>query len=379
MDQAFSLSDQAKVSIITCGPGKQIYSVFGHSAIRISDDASRTDIVYNYGVFNFNTPNFIIEFLKGNLMYKLKKSPFDSFKKNYIHYNRSVYEQVLNLTPGQVNELSDLLEDNAKPENKFYVYDFYSANCSSKIVDKLTTLLGDHLIYSPHTVKKTTFRQSLHQICANHPWLLLGFDFLEGRKADQTPSSLKEIMNLPDILFDELKNCYVRLDAKSMVPLVTQYTTIYQSTASDSTDKLTPKMVFWILFVIALYITFTRASTYARFFDGFVFTSLGIIGLLTFVLWSFSNHDGFSFHVSAIWINPLHFVVACYILFNPKHSLIKKYFFNYNIIFLGMLFYRFLYPEEFNPHIFPLMLTIFIRSLDNSGKANFQFNLFRRN
>ena len=377
LNNAFCLSDQTEVSVLTCGAGKELHSSFGHSAIRIHDPATKLDVVYNYGIFNFKTPNFVLKFLRGKLEYKLKKGTFKKFKEYYRSHNRSVYEQVLNLEYSQINLLHAALEENVKPENRFYIYDFYNANCSTKIIDQLSAALGDNLQYISPSVKASTFRQSIQQICINRPWLSLGLDFLQGRNVDKVPYDLTEKTNLPIKLFDELKNCYIKIDKNSKVPLVGKYITVHESNFIDIPKQLSPKIFFWILFIIACYITFSNALSLARLFDWLLFMSLGLIGLMTIFTWSISSHLGFSFHVNAIWINPLHLIVAFYILFNPGHVLIKKYFLNYNIVFFGMLVYILLYSEEFHTHILPLFLTVLLRSLGRSGKANFKFSLFR--
>ncbi len=374
---SFSLSDQAQISILSCGAGEKAYSSFGHSGIRVYDPIKKIDYVYNYGIFNFKTSYFIAKFLGGSLDYRLKKTNGSDFIFYYRQKKRTIYEQVLNLDSKQINDLYLALEENAKPENQYYRYDFYNANCTTKIVDQLESLLANELVYQPQSHQKNTFRQSIHQVCSDKPWFAFGLDIIIGRTGDKLPSTLVEHMNLPPKFFDELKNCYIVQDKHTMVPFVSKYITHYQATATDYANAFHPKTVLWALFILALYITFSNAIGLARLFDWLLFTSLGLAGVLSGLIWLFSGHTAFDLHVNLLWINPLHLIIGFYILLNPSHQLIKKYFFNYNLLFFGMLVYIFFSPTEFNPNIMPLFLTALMRSLGRSGKANFKFSLFR--
>ncbi len=136
------LSDQARVSVITCGPGDQIYSVFGHTALRIVDPMHRIDRVYNYGTFDFNTPNFYLKFARGDLAYFLSVTSFDQFVYAYQLENRSLSEQVLRLNGAQVQALYNRVEANLRPDQMYYRYQFFADNCTTRIYDLLAQSLG---------------------------------------------------------------------------------------------------------------------------------------------------------------------------------------------------------------------------------------------
>ena len=138
--QPSTLSEEAEISIITIGPGKNLYDKFGHSAFRVKDEANGIDWAYNYGTYDFNTPNFYTKFAQGKLNYNLSVSYFEPFFENYIAENRWVKEQVLNLTVEEKNALFQFLENNAKPENRGYLYDFFFDNCATKIRDVLVSV-----------------------------------------------------------------------------------------------------------------------------------------------------------------------------------------------------------------------------------------------
>ena len=130
-----NLSDRSVVSLLTCSPGTELYSIFGHCAIRIHDPVNEIDKIYNYGTFDFDSPNFYMEFIKGKLFYFLSVSNFTFFKTTYIRMNRSIYEQVVDLSMDQRQSLYQYLENNHLPENRYYLYDFFFDNCATRIRD----------------------------------------------------------------------------------------------------------------------------------------------------------------------------------------------------------------------------------------------------
>ena len=145
--QVTTLSEAAEISIITIGPGKNLYDKFGHSAFRVKDEANGIDWAYNYGTYDFNTPNFYTKFAQGKLNYNLSVAYFEAFYQNYVQENRWVKEQVLNLSSTEKNELFQYLQNNATPENRGYLYDFFFDNCATRIRDVLKAVLGEELQY----------------------------------------------------------------------------------------------------------------------------------------------------------------------------------------------------------------------------------------
>ena len=198
-----SLLSSTSISLITCDPGDEIYSLFGHSAIRIKNTSQNYDVVYNYGTFDFRTPNFTVKFMRGKLPYRLVVSTFDNFLMEYHHFKRGVREQNLQITNDQKKEIIRFLENNAKPENAEYKYDFFFDNCSSRIRDVFENNLGQPLTYS--SKEDVTFRDLLHQYLIGWPWTKLGIDMIIGSKADVKASASQQ-MFLPDKLHDILGN-----------------------------------------------------------------------------------------------------------------------------------------------------------------------------
>ena len=175
--QEVQLSPKAELSVITCGPGtEELYASFGHSAFRVQDIPNKIDRIYNYGTFNFNTPNFYTKFVQGKLLYQLSAYDFGRFLQGYHLENRWVKGQVLDLTPNEVQQVYDYLENNALPQNRDYKYDFFYDNCSTKLYEVLETVLGDRLIFDNNFASNGyTQRELISQYTISQPWRDLRF------------------------------------------------------------------------------------------------------------------------------------------------------------------------------------------------------------
>ena len=184
--QFVPLSKSAEISILTVGPGAELYDKFGHSAFRIQDPETGQDVVFNYGVYDFETPNFYTKFAQGKLLYQLGVSYYEPFFESYVAQNRWIKQQTLNLTLSEKQAVSDFLWNNAKPENKKYKYDFFFDNCATKIRDVLWEVLGNKLEFKEnHIQEKFTFRQLIQQNLKANTWGSLGIDIALGAVIDR--------------------------------------------------------------------------------------------------------------------------------------------------------------------------------------------------
>lgn len=180
--QNLTLSNEAKVSILTCGTGPESYAMYGHTGIRIQDKSSGVDVVYNYGAFDFSTPNFIGKFVKGDLQYFVTNGSFADFYYNYQVENREIIEQELALNPTQVNQLFQQLNTSVYSDARFYTYKFIDRNCTTMVADKINTTLGKEYI------KATDINQSYREILYPYMtdfYMKLGIQLIFGAKVDQ--------------------------------------------------------------------------------------------------------------------------------------------------------------------------------------------------
>jgi hypothetical protein len=185
--QNISLSEQAKVSILTCGTGPESYAMYGHTAIRIQDVALGLDVVYNYGAFDFSTPNFIGRFVKGDLQYFITNESYIDFYYNYQAENREIIEQELALTPVQISQLFEQLNASLYSEARFYNYKFIDRNCTTMVVDQINNALGREYIKA--TTSNQSYRELLYPYMSNF-YMKLGIQIIFGTKVDEPATRL---------------------------------------------------------------------------------------------------------------------------------------------------------------------------------------------
>jgi len=235
----FRPSDQLQMSVITCGPSQEeLYTAFGHSAIRVLDKANNFDAVFNYGVFDFKQPNFYLNFARGFLYYKLGVYDYQAFKANYIYDNRYVHEQVLNLTSEQKLKLFNYLLVNARPENQTYLYDYFYNNCATKIRDVVVDALGKDVVAFDGSYVKTnyTIRDLTDIYLAEQPWGDLGIDICLGLPMDKKASPY-EYMFLPDYIESGFDHATIVTDGKTL-PLVSSKNIVYEMRAEERQSGL---------------------------------------------------------------------------------------------------------------------------------------------
>jgi hypothetical protein len=197
--QAQGLSEEALISLLTCTPGEELYARYGHTAIRVTDEANDLDLVFNYGIFDFNTDHFYWKFVRGETWYELGVSPYWWFMREYEEEHRPVYEQVLNLTPSQRNEIWQALVLNYEPENRQYLYNFVFDNCATRPYQLIINVLGDSIVsdYDGYTCQ--TYRDFISHYTGQHTWANAGINLLFGPKADKPMTNTQRLF-LPEEL-----------------------------------------------------------------------------------------------------------------------------------------------------------------------------------
>jgi hypothetical protein len=326
------LSPQARISVLTCGPGTELYSTFGHSAFRVWDPAYNIDWVYNYGTFDFNTPNFYMKFAQGKLNYALSKEAFTSFLYTYQIEQRWVREQRLDLTPSQGQALFNYLEHNAMPENRYYRYDFLFENCATKIPDVLLTVFGDSIQFSGYpTLGQATFRQLIGENLSANSWSSFGINLALGAVIDRN-ATLFEHTFLPKFVLKQLEHSEINstalvsdsrviLDLPEMEPQVHFWTS--------------PLLWFSAVLLISLALTFRqrKKAISNRFWDIFLLSLTGIAGVVIFFLWFLTDHSATAWNFNILWANPLNLYAAIQI-YRKKQIRFLKYYLFFSLILL---------------------------------------------
>ena len=307
--QPTQLSPLSQVSVLTCGTGDQLYSSFGHSSFRIQDPTQGIDVVYNYGTFDFDTPNFYLKFASGKLLYSLSRERFENFLYTYQLENRWVKEQILDLSVAHKNDLFKFLENNYKPENRDYKYDFIYENCSTKIPEVLEKVLGESLTFqSDHLDNESSFRQLVQDYLSWNTWASFGIDLAFGAVMDRKANP-QEYMFLPDFVLSQLSNS--ALDGK---PLVQRERTILDLNNGHAGSIFTTSPLFWFLlfFIFTLTITYIdfRNQTRSRWLDFCLFILSGSTGLFIIFLWFFTDHTATANNLNIAWAFPVNLYVA---------------------------------------------------------------------
>lgn len=370
-----ALSEKAWISLITGEPGDALYESFGHSAIRVYDPENGIDLVYNYGTFNFNAPGFYPKFLMGKLNYFLSVYEFKKMVYAYKFYNQSLYEQIINLNYNEKVAVYNFLNNNYLPENRYYLYEFFFDNCSSRIRDVFEEILGSNLHFNEEYIKDhKTFRQLLDEFLIEAKWGDFGIDLIIGRPADVKASS-REYMFLPYKLFDAFEYASIERN-KSEVPMVLYTNVIHQSVRipGDEGLRISPALLFWTLFIIILLLSvFINARKKVfRYIDVALFSATGLAGLLIFFLWFATDHISTKENINILWTFPIHLLMPYLILKNKRPSWVKNYLQFWMIFLILFLAAWKILPQQLNLANIPIILTLIIRFYFNSRNNNIE-------
>ncbi len=358
------LSPYAEISIITCAPGNELYSTFGHSAIRVKDPVLRIDKVYNYGTFNFETPGFYTKFIRGKLDYMLSVSPYRYFVMSYTHEKRSVKEQILNLSYPQKVKIYQALKINALPENMYYRYDFLKDNCSTRVLKIMSDALKDSLIL-PEKISnnKESFREMLMPYLNGKNWERFGINLALGRPVDKNVS-VKDASFLPDYLKKIIDNSKIQTD-NGIQDFVKQEKVLYAPLKETKSESLayTPERIFWILLILILGITIfeTKRNKNYLILDKTLFFIVGFIGLNVLFLWFATDHSSVVNNQNIIWASPL-FFIAAFLLHKKNKKYIRLFFSFYAIIIFSALITDLFFVNLFDVASTPLLLILIVRS-----------------
>ena len=332
-----------QISILTCAPGEDVYTAWGHTAIRIIDSAKQTDVVYNFGTFDFNTPNFLVEFVKGNLNYFLSADNFQNFILEYQYYGRSIKEQVLILTDAEKINWQNALLKNLEGNNRYYLYNFITDNCTTRVKDGFYQFASMQV--PPSTIKsyRTHVVEAPYQ--QGIPWIGLGIDVLLGAVSDKAPSAIQAGF-LPDLLFDQL----------AAQPSHIASTQNYDFTKTTPTKPTDP--IYYIIGLMLVYLFVGKwnarwAVMTAKFLDIILLFIFGLGGLLLVYMSLFSKHTACHYNFNIDWIHPLYFIaLICYFMKPIWASYLGRVFF---IATIGLIAVSYWLPQSFSSSVYLLM------------------------
>jgi hypothetical protein len=350
------------VSLITCGVGDELYACFGHSAVRIINTHTGNDLVYNFGMFDFNDPNFYSKYIKGNLMYYGSKGQFQEFMYTYQMEDRAVQEQVLNLNNEQAIMLEAALEDAILDKNKYFHYDFLYKNCSTKLRDLFANTFKSDFQYQQVIPEDScTFIQTLDYYLRNKHWERFGIDLLLSSEVNKKMNTFHS-MFLPTGLHNGF--------AKALInghPLVKTDTFILEKKSPLKAPINMPLILLSCIGVLFIGLSFWyKADHFMHKFDIVFFTLLGLLGLLFLFMWLGTNHLQTMHNLNILWALPTHITFYAWIKSKwHKHYIIFSLF--ASILSLILLLP---YLQHTAIEIFPIIILVIIRwykYLSNQG------------
>lgn len=358
------LSSNTTVSVLSCGPGDDLYSKFGHSAIRIKDFEQNIDVVYNYGVFDFDAPNFYLNFAKGKLDYMLARHRTNSFVNAYRQEGRWIHEQVIQFTDAEKQKLFSLLEENAKPENRTYSYDFFYNNCATKIIDVLSEATNNRIEYNEDFIENNvSFRALINNEIGTNSWGSFGINLALGSVIDVEASDFEHRF-LPKYVEKQLDNSQY----KDRALVVKQIPLLEEAPNKDQTSNFISTPLFWglILLIFSLGASYYqwKYKSYPKAWDAILFSLSGALGLFLLALWFLTDHTATANNYNILWALPFNVLLACEILRGFKHPKTSKYL---TLLSIGgiLLFIvvKILEVQDFNPIIYLLAFSLAIRSI----------------
>ena len=300
----FDPMDSVEVSLLTCSPHEEIYSLYGHAALRWH--SGDEDLVFNWGMFSFSKPYFALRFVFGLTDYELAAYPFDRFWPYYQQWGSSITEQVLNLTNDEKRNLQRALAENLRPENRVYRYNFFYNNCSTKPRDVVEQSIIGKVVYQEHEDFEPTFREMVRECNRNHSWSKFGNDMLLGVKAD-LKTTREEQEFLPYNLMCDFARAQIYKDG-TYRPLVKEQRLLVPPGVQQIERSLMPGPVFMacLLLLISLGIAFYewRKKKICKWWDVLLMTVQGLVGIVLTVM-IFSQHPTTSLNLNLLLFNPL--------------------------------------------------------------------------
>jgi len=362
--QYVSLSEKAEISILTIGPGDNLYDKFGHSAFRVNDPENDIDYAFNYGVYDFDTPNFYTKFAQGKLLYKLAVSEFEPFLNSYKAQDRWVEEQVLDLSYSEKQGVFNFLQDNAKPENKYYKYDFLYDNCATRIRDVLVSVLGDKLKYNANLAEEGyTFRELIQKNVHYNSWGSLGMDVAIGAVVDRKASSW-EYQFLPEYVYKANEGATIAT-ASGTTALVKTTKKLYDTEERPESGNffVSPLFIFGILGLLLVFVTYKNYKNQqrSRYLDMLIFLVTGLIGVILLLLWFATDHSTTANNYNLLWAFPFSLLFFTLISRQTPKRWLQRYTFFLILLLVLLGFHWISGVQRFAVGLLPLLLGLAVR------------------
>ena len=371
--------ESTEISVLTCDPGNEIYSLFGHSALRIKNPINGQDLVVNWGLFEFSESQFQFgyDFAKGRLKYYMGIQLMSNFITEYRRSKRGIREQVLNLSNQEKYQIIQLLEENYKPENRKYKYEFFYDNCSSRLRDVIKKVFGENInFYQSPKSNKFTFRETIHLYLESFPWLKLGIDLVLGKKIDKLVSN-ENLMFLP-LNVEEIFDKSLVENNGSIKNLVKSKNTLIES--FENKNKLNNIGFYsWILLAITLSLIVFKLDKALRVWSSLNLFIIGLLGIVLVFMWIGTDHNATKMNFNLLWASPFHFILIFCLIKESWNNFTYWYLILSLILIFTTILFWFTLTQEFNSFVKPIILELVIIYYYYFKKCGFQINLGKTN
>ena len=371
--------ESTEISVLTCDPGNEIYSLFGHSALRIKNPINGQDLVVNWGLFEFSESQFQFgyDFAKGRLKYYMGIQLMSNFITEYRRSKRGIREQVLNLSNQEKYQIIQLLEENYKPENRKYKYEFFYDNCSSRLRDIIKKVFGENInFYQSPKSNKFTFRETIHLYLESFPWLKLGIDLVLGKKIDKLVSN-ENLMFLP-LNVEEIFDKSLVENNESIKNLVKSKNTLIES--FENKNKLNNIGFYsWILLAITLLLIVFKLDKALEVWSSLNLFIIGLLGIVLVFMWIGTDHNATKMNFNLLWASPFHFILIFCLIKESWNNFTYWYLLLSLILIFTTILFWFTLTQEFNSFVKPIILELVIIYYYYFKKCGFQINLGKTN
>jgi hypothetical protein len=367
------LNDSATVSLLTASPWNgAIYALFGHTAIRVRDDSTGIDEVYNYGFFDSSQPGFIYNFVRGRTDYILGVTSFADFIYEYRAKGQQVVEQQLNLSPAEKQKLYDALYENALPENRKYRYNYFYDNCATRPRDMVEQYSNGEIHYPP-TDAAQSYRDLVHESLVSYPWYSFGIDLLIGSEADRI-LHVREKMFMPSYLMDSFAKATIYKEDSLTVPLVSHSELLLSQDLKRNGVReqglFTPLLMAFALLLLSIMVSVIQffkmnRGQLPRIYDTILFGVAGAGGVIIFILMYFSSHPATNPNWNLIWLHPAALIAAPFFwVKSAQRGVYFYHFINFVLLTLFFLCWWFI-PQQLPLATIPFSMSLWIRSASN--------------
>jgi len=356
--------DRYTISILTVSPGKDLADAFGHSGIRVIDRELNYDMVFNFGIYDFQAPNFYSNFIKGRPIYSLGINNYNRFLNNYKNQKRGIIEHKIQISNDKKNTLIQLLLENSKPENRFYIYDYFNENCSTKVADLFIENLNDDSFSTQINLPKKSndsYRSLIYQMIPKNSWGSLGIDICLGSVIDQD-INYRQTFFLPSKFGKFLD----KIESVNPETIESKLVLETPEVPEESVFNLTsPLLVLFFISIFIILLTYRdfKNNKQTKVLDILIISITTMIGLLISYLWFFSDHTAASQNYNILWASPLNILLFIDLFASKKRKWILGYLKFIFLMLILMMSHWILSVQTFNITLFSFILALLIRYL----------------